>query len=97
MACTDEQKQLFASLVDTMNDLVGLLRKVGEDEMSYKSIGKIKNMAKNNDINGLHKIPKYLDGLYTVMNDNKIYTRSMGLKLDKAYDLYEQLGGEPVA
>jgi len=93
----DAKKTLCASLVGVMNDISGLLKAANEELSLYKGLQKIKNMAKNHDIDGIKKAPKYLDGIATTIRDNKAYSRSLGRKLEQADALVGQLIQSPAS
>lgn len=87
----ETEKQLCESLVEIMNDMNGLLKAAGDETIRFKGVQKIKNIAKNQDPNGLRKLPRYLEGLQTVMSDEKILTTPLRRKLEQAYSLVVSL------
>ena len=91
MTANNEQLELCARLIDITNEITGLLNQAGEEISRYKSLGKIKNTAKHRDPNGIPKIAGYLEGLKTVMSDNRAFTPTIGRKIDEAHSIAAQL------
>lgn len=91
MGFNEEQQELCARLVEITNDITGLLNQAGEEVSRYKSLSKIKNTAKHRDPNGIPKIAGYLEGLKTVLSDNRAFNTAIGRKLDEAHSIAAKL------
>ncbi|WP_157721453.1 hypothetical protein [Vibrio gazogenes] len=86
-----DKEKLCSELFEIMNEISELLKDYGENPIEYRGLGKVKNIAKNRDPEGLKNISGYLDGDFRMIYDNRVSSEKLEKKMQQAYLISDKL------